>query len=453
MAGFAGCHVAGRPHRVCRRSRSFQKSDALGDPCETEAVRVTGYLSAALLLTSLNACSSEPLRAPNETSGFAAVVLTVQGAGAGDQRLRAYGLELDRDAEQVCSDAAGFDVSLDRLHVACERSAPAHGVSVYTRGQGPHELPELQSPVFSGQGDRLAMSWGGTLVVARADGSELAPLASDPALGKVLSAPQWSSAGRYVAVLMEQGIVVWDVALRAPTLLLPGFEALEWLPGRERLAATKPGTLLFVDGDLQNQSERSDPELTGLWPGFSASGEWLAYPRATEILLLNHVTGEARTIAADIRSSWLAWSPTGDVLAVDDASGPELRFWSPNSERSVARPDEAYGTIEWSPDGSLLRDYRNEGSLIYDGETGEVVARLEGRLQWSPSGQDLTTMTADDSVWLANRVGDERRLLSDYATRATWFPDSRHLALQVENELYLTDVAGSAPRLVAELAQ
>jgi hypothetical protein len=416
-------------------------------------MRSVEYLSAALLFATVSACSSEPLTAQNEPAGFAAVVLTVQGAGAVDQRLRAYGLDVTGDGEQVCSDAGGFDVSFDRRHVACEHSTSMHGVSVYTRGQGLLELPEQQSPVFSAQGDHLAMSRENTLFVARADGFGSTPLLSDSGFGNVLSAPLWSSSGRYLAAISETGAVVWDVAVGAPRTFLPGYDALEWLPGRDRFAATKAGVLLLMDGDVQNHSQRLDPELTGLWPGFSASGEWLAYPRSTEIVLLNHVTGEERTIAADIRTCWLAWSPTDDVLAVDDSSGPELRFWSPSSELTVPRPEEAYGTIEWSPDGSLLRDYRNEGSLIYDGQTGEVVARVDGRVQWSPSGQNLTTITNDDSAWLADRVGGGQRLLSDYATRVTWFPDSQHLALQIENELYVTDVGGSAPRLVAELAQ
>ena len=436
-----------------RPSPESQKSDTSSKACETRAVRSFGFLSAVLLCAASIGCSSEPLTVQGEPAGFAAVVLTVQGAGAVDQRLRAYGLDVTGNAEQVCSDAGGFDVSLDRRHVACERSASTHGVSVYTRGVGSVELPELQSPVFSAQAARLAASGNGALFVAGADGSALTPLASDAALGKVSSAPQWSSSGRYIAALTEQGVVVWEVASRAVAQVLSGYDAFEWLPGRERLAASKPGSLLFVDGDAQQASERADPELAGLWPGFSSSGEWLAYPRATEIVVLNHVTGEERVIAADIRNCWLAWSPTDDVLALDDASGPELRFWSPGAERTVPRPDEAYGTIEWSPDGSLLRDYRNEGSLIYDGRTGEVLARLDGRLQWSPSGQNLTTMTTDDSVWLADRVGGEPRLLTDYATRVTWFPDSQHLALQIENELYVTDVTGGAPRLVAEIAR
>lgn len=436
-------------------SLESQKSDAPDEPCETRVMRVVDYWSTALLFATTMACSSQPLTvptAPDETSGFAAVVITVQGAGAGDQRLRAYGLDVAGDALQVCSDAGGFDVAFDRKHVACERSTSAHGVSVYTRGQGSIELPAVSSPVFSPQGDQLAVTWEHTLFVGPAGGSMIVPFANGADLGKVLSAPQWSSSGRHIAALMDVGVVVWDVAQRTARFYMPQYEAFEWLPGLERLAATKPGLLQFVDGDSQNPSLREDPELTGLWPGFSASGEWLAYPRAAEIVLLNHVTGEERSIAADIRTSWLAWSPTDDVLALDDASVPELRFWTPSGEQRAPRPDEAFGTIEWSPDGTLLRDYTNQGSLIYDGTTGAAVAQLDGRLQWSPSGQNLTVMTADDSVWLADRVGGAQRLLSDYATRATWFPDSQHLAMQIENELYVTDVAGSVPRLVAQLA-
>ncbi len=78
---------------------------------------------------------------------------------------------------------------------------------------------------------------------------------------------------------------------------------------------------------------------------------------------------------------------------------------------------------------------------------------VDGRAQWNPSGQNLTTITRDDSAWLPDRVGGDQRLLSDYATRVTRFPDSQDLALQIENELYVTDVGGSAPRRVAELAQ
>ncbi len=425
----------------------------------THAMRFEVALRAGFLCGASLACSSAPLAPPSVTSpesaGFDAVVLTLQDSGAAAAQTRAYGLEAEGDAVLLCADTSGFAVSADRRHVACEStSASPTTVSVYNRGQGLHTLGEFQSPVFSPAGDRLALSGSDTLFIAGADGSALSALPSDPTLGKVLGAAQWSSSGRYVSVLAEQGAWVWDVEQRALRQTLLGYNALSWLPGRDRLVATQAGELFFVDADGAHPVDYADAEFTGLWPGFSSSGDYLAYPRSSTIVVLNDRNGEGSSFVADIRDSWLDWSPIGDELAVDhgSAGAPELLFWTPNDQFSVPRPDDAFGTIEWSPDGSLLRDYLDEGSLIYDGSSGEVVTRLVGRLQWSPSGQNLFTLNMDDSAWLGDRVGGGLRLLSDDATRVTWFPDSQHLAVQIENELYVTDVQGTTPRLVATLS-
>lgn len=244
--------------------------------------------------------------------------------------------------------------------------------------------------------------------VVPADGHEL-PRALMPGL-KSAGSPRWSPDGRTLAFLSEQVYLLRDGETKPSQLTNTpgGVEDYEWSPDGKMIA--------FIARDQatpEEQARRATGDDAIVRPGSN-----LKY---THLWVVNLSDGKATQVTKqNFEILELAWSPTGDELALTVAPTP--------------RDEDSY-------DLSLV---------IVSRATGEVVRTLTknlppitGLLRWSPDGRWITfyefPRTKESNNWLSLAPasgGEIRPLLKDYkgsVLKLEWSADSRNLiALSVE---------------------
>lgn len=96
-----------------------------------------------------------------------------------------------------------------------------------------------------------------------------------------------------------------------------------------------------------------------------------------------------------------AWDPSGARLVTASADG-SVRIWAVEAVDPIATLGEMTQEFtSWSPDGSMLitGDY---GSIIWDAESGTILATIDGSGAWKPVGEGLLTAQGDGSIRLWN---------------------------------------------------
>ena len=297
-------------------------------------------------------------------------------------------------------------IALAIVAVAALLATPAFGVGsrLLALKEGAPARPEVQSPVWSPDGRRIAFVSrrdGRALYVMNADGSGLRIVA------RVEDAtPAWSPDGREIAFERNGGVYVMNADGSAQRRLTRSGHTPAWSPDGRRIAFVITGKLYVVNAD--------------------GSGHRTLTPRI-----------------GDGAANSLAWSPDGRKLLVllEHGSAP-----------LCAICDRVYVL---NADGSGLRDLTRKlgGSQPGPGPASDPV--------WSPDGRKIAFVQLNRrlGVYVVNADGSGMRNLTPkpmgaaYAAPA-WSPDGRKIAFAGErdgnSEIYLMNADGSGQRSLTD---
>ena len=300
--------------------------------------------------------------------------------------------------------------------------APAFGIGdrLLDLIQGAPARPEVQSPVWSPDGRRIAFVSrrdGKALYVMNADGSGLRIVARVDSLAK----PAWSPDGRRV-----------------------GFDA--WSPDGRSIAFLQSNKLYVVNADGSGRRTLTRLPKAGRSRSlaWSPDGRKLAFlfegdcgQFCFHLYVLNADGSGLRDLTrklAGVRrfgagpASDPVWSPDGRMIAfvrlntrlgvyVVNADGSGVRNLTPKPAGA------AYAAPAWSPDGQIaFASDRDGNSEIYlmnaDGSGQRSLTRnlaYDGDPAWSPDGQKITFVSNRDgryAVYVMNADGSGQRSLT-----------------------------------------
>jgi WD40 repeat protein/DNA-binding SARP family transcriptional activator len=251
-----------------------------------------------------------------------------------------------------------------------------------------------------------------------------------------IGALAWSPDGRWIAVVGDDEVRVWDAATGALTHTFPGHSRftvrLDWSSDSSRVASASH------DGTAR------------VWPVTSGGTPLVLTSAAIAPGLLGVAFDDTGTRV-------LAGNFAVDQAVVFDVSAAGSREWA-----TVAVPDEPV-TVQFTGDGrTLVTAGESGGAALVDASTGEptgaaALARgpLVGRVALSPDGT-LLAESGSDVVRTVSVVDGavvaERALDPDTPRPIAWHPDGDMLAVTGygAGATYLADTRGSVVRSVLE---
>lgn len=215
---------------------------------------------------------------------------------------------------------------------------------------------------------------------------------------------------------MDGTVSIWDLATGAVVRSheVRGYVTdVAWSPDGELVAAGTQGSVLYVwnaatGNELLARDSKGAPQRIRI--SWRPDGGQLAVNTTTNWYVLDRddwreVVEHPQRFSGNSNSSGcdIAWSPSGDRLAATNLS--TLDIWNAAGEqiiRTLAGHSERINSVSWSPDGDRLAtsDGRRE-IRIWDTrspiqpppiDTGAPVERIT----WSPNGNSLTSVAADD---------------------------------------------------------
>ncbi|MEM7313888.1 MAG: protein kinase, partial [Planctomycetota bacterium] len=172
---------------------------------------------------------------------------------------------------------------------------------------------------------------------------------------------------------------------------------------------------------------------------------WLAFPDGDKAAcVLNVVTGqvEMKFAAKYSRINCLAWSPTGNLLAVGSRDR-KIRVWDVKTNRIVNEfgntGNKEISSIDWSPDGvKLVAAASSTGVIIYDLANPEYERQLLGHndyvhsVDWSPDGARIASGDQSGFVRIWDATSGHQTLVLQHpkgpVPHVAWHPNGRSLA-------------------------
>jgi len=328
--------------------------------------------------------------------------------------------------------------------------APAFGIGdrLLALIQGAPARPEVQSPVWSPDGRRIAFVSrrdGKALYVMNADGSGLRIVARV----ERLATPAWSPDGLRIAFERNGQVYVMNADGNAQRRLTRRGHAPAWSPDGRRIAFVITGKLYVVNAD--GSGHRTLTRRIG--DGAANSLAWSPDGRKLLVLLehgsaplcaicdrvyvLNADGSGLRDLTRKLGGSQPGpgpasdpvWSPDGRRIAfvrlntrhgvyVANVGGSEMRNLTPKPKGA------AYSAPTWSPDGRKIAfaSERDGNSEIYlmnaDGSGQQSLTRnlaYDGDPGWSPDGQKITFVSNRDGrfeIYVMNADGSGQRSLT-----------------------------------------
>jgi Tol biopolymer transport system component len=334
--------------------------------------------------------------------------------------------------------------------VAALLATPALGIGsrLLALIEGAPARPEVQSPVWSPDGRRIAFVSrrdGKALYVMNADGSGLRIVARV----ERLATPAWSPDGREIAFERNGQVYVMNADGSAQRRLTRRGSAPAWSPDGRRIAFVITGKLYVVNADGSGHRTLTrlgrDGGVASL--AWSPDGRKLLFlvehssaPRCgycTRLWVLNADGSGLRDLTRNLGGSWgpgagpasdPVWSPDGKMLAfvrlntrhgvyVINADGSAVRNLTPKPRGA------AYAAPAWSPDGQKItfageRDGNSEIYLMNADGSGQrsLTSDLayDGDPAWSPDGRKITFVSNRDgryAVYVMNADGSGQRSL------------------------------------------
>jgi Tol biopolymer transport system component len=200
--------------------------------------------------------------------------------------------------------------------------------------------------------------------------------------------------------------------------------AAAWSRDGRRVAYVANGALVVQNADGSGRRALVRRGVLRAAPAWAPDGRSLAFARGGRVEIVR--AGKTRVIARGFFSA--AWSPDGDVIALQALDGVYLVDPDGRNRRRLATVDTPYAGLDWSPDGSRLAIAERSRILVVDrkGATRTsipVPLLVTSAPSWSPDGASIA-YAAEGDVYAVPAAGGAPKPLAANATEPAWRPAS-----------------------------